>query len=214
MKKYIAELIGTFALVFFGTGAIVVDHITHGAISHLGVALSFGLIVTIMIYALGSISGAHINPAVSIGFCFTNRFHKKDLAPYLIAQTTGAIAASFVLFFLFVNHGNLGSTQPSGTIMQSFVLEMILTYFLMLVILCVSQNPEISKFTGIAVGATVMLEALFAGPICGASMNPARSIAPALVSGNLAALWVYILAPIIGAIIATLTWKYFNSKKP
>lgn len=210
MKKYIAEAIGTFALVFCGTGAIIINDVSGGSVTHVGIAITFGLIVMAMIYTFGSISGAHINPAVTIGFALTDRFDKKALLPYIGAQLLGAILASSVLKFLFNTHETLGSTLPRDTAMQSFVLELILTYFLMLVIIMVSQNEKISDFTGMAVGATVLLEAMFAGPICGASMNPARSIAPALLSGHLEFLWVYIFSTIIGAILAVLTWKYFN----
>jgi len=207
MKRYFAEAIGTYALVFCGTGAIIINDLSNGSVSHLGIALTFGLIVTVMIYSFGSISGAHINPAVTIAFSFTEIFNRKDLIPYIIAQIIGAILASATLKFLFQTHQNLGATIPAGDWSQSFILEIILTYFLMLVIIFVSQNKSVTQFTGIAVGATVALEALFAGPICGASMNPARSIAPAIVSGNVAELWIYILAPILGAVLASFTWK-------
>ncbi len=210
MKKYLAELIGTFALVFCGTGAIVINDVTSGAVSHVGIAMTFGLIVTVMIYAFGNISGAHINPAVTIAFSFTNLFEKKHLIGFIIAQLIGAFLASGILKMLFFDHQTLGATIPFGSWHQSFILEIILTYFLMLVILFVSQNKEISQFTGIAVGATVMLEAMFAGPITGASMNPARSIAPAILSGNISELWIYILSTIIGAVLASFTWKVFK----
>jgi aquaporin NIP len=213
MKKYIAELIGTFALVFCGTGAIVINDVTSGTVSHVGIAMTFGLIVTVMIYSFGNISGAHINPAVSIAFSMTDRFEKKNLFGYIIAQLLGAFLASGTLRLLFIEHGNLGSTIPFGNWHQSFILEVILTYFLMIVILFVSQNKSVSQFAGVAVGATVMLEALFAGPITGASMNPARSIAPAIVSGNISDLWIYIVAPILGAILASLTWKVLKEEK-
>ena len=212
MRRYIAEGIGTFALVFCGTGAIIINDVSNGAVSHVGIALTFGLIVTAMIYTFGSVSGAHINPAVTIAFSFTDLFKKKDIIPYIIAQLIGALLASVVLRFLFQSHENLGATIPAGDWSQSFVLEIILTYFLMLVIIFVSENKSIAQFTGIVVGATVALEAMFAGPICGASMNPARSIAPAFVSGNLIDLWIYILAPIIGAILASITWKFMKEK--
>lgn len=210
MKKYIAEAIGTFALVFCGTGAIVINDVSNGNVTHIGIAITFGLIVMAMIYTFGSISGAHINPAVTIAFALTDRFDKRNLIPYIIAQLFGAFLASGVLRCLFQSHETLGSTLPSDTAIQSFVLELILTYFLMLIIIMVSQNKETAPFTPLAVGATVLLEAMFAGPICGASMNPARSIAPALVSGHLEHLWVYIFATIIGAVLAVLTWKYFE----
>jgi aquaporin Z len=210
MKKYLAEAIGTFALVFCGTGAIIINNETGGTVTHVGIAITFGLVVIAMIYTFGDISGAHINPAVSIGFALTDRFSKRDLMPYIIAQLMGAFAASGVLKLLFPMDKTLGSTLPFDTAMQSFILEIILTYFLMLVILFVSQNKKVSHFTGFAVGGTVLLEALFAGPITGASMNPARSIAPAFVSGHLESVWIYIFATIIGAVLASFTWRYFE----
>ena len=210
MKRYLAECLGTFALVFCGTGAIIINDLSGGAVTHFGIAVTFGLIVTVMIYSFGSISGAHINPAVSIAFSLTEVFSVKSVLPYLIFQFIGAILASWCLDFLF-DHPTMGQTLPSGSWQQSFVLEIILTYFLMLVILMVSQNKAVQVFTAPAVGATVLLEALFAGPICGASMNPARSLAPALFSGNLSQIWIYLLAPILGAILASLTWKYFRT---
>lgn len=213
MKKYLAELIGTFALVFCGTGAIVINDVTSGGVSHVGIAITFGLIVAVMIYAFGSISGAHINPAVSIAFSLTDRFEKKRLLGYIIAQLLGAFLASGILQILFKEHEHLGATIPFGDWQQSFILEIILTYFLMLVILFVSQNKSVQQFTGMAVGATVLLEAMFAGPITGASMNPARSIAPAIVSGNITELWIYIVAPIVGAILASLTWKFMKEDR-
>ncbi|MFK7806441.1 MAG: MIP/aquaporin family protein [Saprospiraceae bacterium] len=210
MKKYVAELIGTYGLVFCGTGAIVINDMTEGVVSHLGIAITFGLIVTAMIYAFGSISGAHINPAVTLAFAAVNKVERKDIIPYIIAQVLGALLASGTLRFLFLEHDTLGITVPAGSWHQSFIMEIILTYFLMVVILFASENKEVNSFTGIAVGAVVLLEALFAGPITGASMNPARSIGPALVSMHLENLWLYILAPIIGALLASLTWKFLD----
>lgn len=213
LKKLLAEGIGTFGLIFCGTGAIVINEVTNGSVSHVGIAMTFGLIVIAMIYAFGEASGAHINPAVSLGFALTDLFSVRLLAPYILAQMVGALLASFVLKMLFPENLHLGATLPAGSDWQSFVLEVILTYFLMLVILMVSQGSSaVQPFTGLAVGFTVMLEALFAGPICGASMNPARSLAPALVSGDWTSLWVYLTAPFLGAILATFTWKIF--KKP
>lgn len=208
MKKYIAEFIGTFGLVFCGTGAIIINQETNGAISHVGIAITFGLIVMSMIYTFGEKSGAQLNPAVTIGFALSGRFEKKEVLPYIGSQIAGAFLATLILKFLFPMNQNLGATLPAGSQMQSFILEVILTYFLMLVILNVSQgSKETGLFAGIAIGGTVLLEAMFAGPICGASMNPARSLSPAIVSGNIADIWIYISAPIIGAILATLTWK-------
>jgi len=210
MKKYIAELIGTFALVFCGTGAIVINDVTNGSVTHVGIAITFGLIVMAMIYAFGNISGAHINPAVSIAFAITDRFETKELLPFIIAQVIGGFLASLSLWLMFPTHETLGSTLPFDTAMQSFILELILTYILVLVILFVSQNKAVTQFAGVAIGATVLLEAMFAGPISGASMNPIRSIAPAVVSGHLEYLWVYIFATIIGAVLASLTWIFFE----
>lgn len=208
MKKYLAELIGTFALVFCGTGAIIINQETNGTISHVGIAATFGLIVMCMIYTFGEISGAQLNPAVTLGFAISGRFDKKEVLPYIGSQIAGAFLATLLLKYLFPMNPNLGATLPAGSPMQSFVLEIILTYLLMLVILNVSQgSKETGLFAGIAIGGTVLLEALFAGPICGASMNPARSLSPAIVSGNLANLWIYIVAPILGAFLAVFTWK-------
>ena len=211
MKKYTAEFIGTFAIIFCGTGAIIIDHQTGGAVSHAGVAVTFGLIVLAMIYCFGSTSGAHFNPAVTIGFAVAKLFDKKEIAPYLISQVAGAFVATLMLKFLFPENQNLGSTIPAGSPMQSFILECILTYFLMMVILNVSQgSKEVGVMAGIAVGSVILLEAMFAGPICGASMNPARSLSPAIISGNFSTLWIYLTAPLVGAISATLTWRMMN----
>jgi aquaporin NIP len=208
MKKYLAEFIGTFALIFCGTGAIIINQETNGVISHGGIAITFGLIVMCMIYTFGEISGAQFNPAVTIAFAVANKFDKKEVLPYIGSQIAGAFLATFILKFLFPTNQNLGATLPAGTQMQSFILEFILTFILMLVILNVSQgSKETGLFAGIAIGGTVLLEAMFAGPICGASMNPVRSLSPAVVSGNWADLWIYISAPILGAIFAVFIWK-------
>ena len=209
MKKYIAELIGTFALIFCGTGAIIIDQQTNGQIGHIGIAITFGLIVTAMIYAFGGTSGAHLNPAVTIAFSLASLFPKKEILPYIAAQITGAFIATTLLKLLFPTNINLGATIPAGSNLQSFVLEIILTFILMLVILFTSQgSKETGTMAGLAIGGTVLLEAMFAGPICGASMNPARSLSPAIVSGNITTLWIYLTAPVLGAIIATFAWKY------
>lgn len=207
MKKYIAEFTGTFALVFSGTGAIVINEQTHGTITHVGIAITFGLIVMAMIYTYGETSGAHFNPAVTIAFAIAKLFPAKQIAPYIFFQIGGAIAASVLLKYLFPENINLGSTIPAGSNKQSFILELILTNVLMTVILNVSQgSKEIGVMAGIAIGATILLEAMFAGPICGASMNPARSLGPALISGNLHTVWIYLAAPTLGAIIAAQNW--------
>jgi aquaporin NIP len=203
MKKYAAEFIGTFALVFAGTGAIIINDVSGGAVSHVGIGLTFGLIVLAMIYAVGDVSGAHLNPAVTLGFFAARRLPGREVPPYIASQLLGALAASGLLRVLFLQHPTLGATSPAGPGWQSLILEIVLTAILMFVILSVSTGAKERGITaGIAVGAVIGLEALFAGPICGASMNPARSIAPALVSGNLADLWIYIVAPIAGALLA------------
>ena len=214
MNKYIAELLGTFALVFSGTGAVIIDQQTNGAVTHVGIAITFGLIVMAMIYALGNISGAHLNPAVTIAFTLAKRFQVKQVLPYIISQLIGAFFASAILHYLFPTNQTLGATLPVGSAMQSFILELILTFFLMLVIINVATgSKEQGMFAGLAIGATVLLEAMFAGPICGASMNPARSIAPAFVSGNTNNLWIYILAPIIGAAFAIPVFQLLHYNK-
>ncbi|HWH62822.1 MAG TPA: aquaporin, partial [Ginsengibacter sp.] len=213
MKKYVAELLGTFALVFCGTGAIVIDQQTNGAVSHAGIAITFGLIVMAMIYTLGSISGAHLNPAVTIAFTLARRFEAVHVLPYIVSQLTGALLASLLLKYLFPLNEFLGTTLPAGSEMQSFILELILTFFLMLVIISVaSGSKEQGMFAGLAIGSTVMLEAMFAGPVCGASMNPARSISPAIVSGHMEHLWIYIVATISGAALSIPLWKFLNHK--
>jgi aquaporin Z len=209
MKKYLAEAIGTFALVFCGTGAIIINQETSGSVSHVGIAITFGLIVMAMIYALGDISGAHLNPAVSIAFTLSGRFAVKQLVPYILSQFAGALSASMVLRYLFPENELLGTTLPSGTAGQSFIFEFILTFFLMLVIINVATgSKEQGMFAGLAIGSTVLLEAMFAGPVCGASMNPARSLAPAVVSGHTEHLWIYLTATTGGAALAIPTWKY------
>lgn len=203
MRKLVSEFFGTFCLVFAGTGAIVVNDITAGAITHLGVSLVFGLVVLAMVYTLGDISGAHLNPAVTVGFFAAKRMEARLVLPYVLSQLLGAIAASGVLRCLFPGHRSLGATLPTGSLAQSFLLETLLTLILMFVILRVSAGAKEKGITaGIAIGAVIGLEAIFAGPISGASMNPARSLAPALVSGSLAGLWIYIAAPVLGAILA------------
>lgn len=203
MKKFAAEAIGTFALVFAGTGAIVINQVSSGAVTHVGIALTFGLVVLAMIYSLGEVSGAHLNPAVTLGFCTAGRMSWGEALPYLASQCAGAFAASGLLRFLFPQNTTLGATLPAGTAMQSFVLEAVLTAILMFTILSVSTGAKEKGITaGIAIGGIITLEALFAGPVSGASMNPARSLAPAVVSGHLEHLWVYLLAPVLGAQLA------------
>lgn len=211
MKRYLAELIGTFALVFCGTGAIIINNQTNGSVSHVGIAITFGLIVMAMIYALGNISGAHFNPAVTIAFTIAKKFEIKEVLPYIISQLIGAFLASGILRYLFPTDEFLGATLPLGDPFRSFVLEFILTFFLMLVIINVATgSKEQGMFAGLAIGATVLLEAMFAGPICGASMNPVRSLAPAVISGHTEHIWVYLSATILGAAVAIPLWKFLT----
>ena len=213
MRKYIAELIGTFALIFCGTGAIIINQESGGAITHVGIAITFGLIVTTMIYTIGDISGAHLNPAVTIAFWVAKEFPIKDILPYIVSQGVGAVLASFTLHILFPTNIELGATLPAGSDLQSFILEVILTFILMFVILHVAKgSKEQGIFAGLAIGSVVLLEAMFAGPICGASMNPIRSLAPAIVSGHLSHIWIYLLAPLLGAILAVFAWMGLKEK--
>lgn len=203
-----AEFVGTFALVFAGAGAIVIDAQQNGAITHVGVAATFGLVIMVMIYAVGHISGGHFNPGVTLAFAAARRFPLRDVAPYWAAQFAAAIAAAVVLRMMFGDVIDLGATQPAGSLAQSFWLELILTFGLMFVIVSVATDTRaVGQAAAIAIGGTVGLEAMFAGPISGASMNTARSLGPALVSGELHALWLYVLAPPIGAVIGALTYQ-------
>ena len=213
MNRYIAEAIGTFMLVFAGTGAIISNDVSGGAVTHVGIALTFGLVVASAIYAIGNISGAHLNPAVTVGFFAARRLKGAEVLPYILAQCAGALAASGLLRFLYPTHETLGMTLPSGPIYQSFVLEIVLTFILMFVILNVSTGAmEKGIMAGVAVGAAVAVCSLSGGPISGASMNPARSIGPALVAGNLNHLWLYLTAPFLGALLAFPTCRLVQGK--
>ncbi|WP_198658947.1 MIP/aquaporin family protein [Winogradskyella tangerina] len=210
MKKLIAELVGTFSMVFCGCGAMTVNEITGGAVTHVGIAITWGLIVMAMIYAFGEISGAHFNPAVTIGFAFAKRFSWKDVPMYIIFQILGAFLAITILWVLFPESQSFGHTYPADGFepYKAFILELLLTFFLMVVIINVSTgSKEIGTMAAIAVGAVILLEAMFAGPMTKASMNPARSLAPAVISGNLQHLWLYLSAPVIGAILAVISCK-------
>jgi MIP family channel proteins len=203
-----AELIGTFALVFAGAGAIMVDSTTH-ALGHVGVAISFGLVIMVMIYALGHISGAHFNPAVSFAFALTRHFPWPRMIAYWVAQLAGALAAAAILRGSLGNIAHVGATLPAGSQGQSFLWEVVLTAFLMFVIMAVATDTRaVGEAAAIAVGGTVGLDAMFGGPISGASMNPARSLGPALVAGDLHALWLYIVAPLLGAGLGGLAYQF------
>ena len=209
-RRCVAELLGTFILIVCGCGACVVNDQT-GALTHPGIALVWGLVVLALIYALGDLSGCHINPAVTFGFAVSGRFPWREVVPYVAAQVVGAFAAAVLLKTLFPTNLKLGSTIPADTWWQSFALELFLTWFLMLAVLCVSTGAKEKGITaGIAVGAIIGLEAMFAGPICGASMNPARSLAPAVVSGHADTVWIYLLAPTFGAVLAVPTYQLLN----
>jgi len=214
MRRLTAEFLGTFIIVFAGTGAIVIDRFSGGAIGHPGISLVFGLVVLAMIYTFGDVSGAHFNPAVSTAFALAGRFPWKELPSYAASQLLGALAASGVLKLLFPADPTLGATLPAGSEAQSFVMEVILTAILMTVVLNVSTGAKEKGITaGIAVGAVIGFEAMFAGPVCGASMNPARSLGPAIVSGNLQHLWLYPIATVLGACMAVPLNSYIRSSK-
>jgi aquaporin Z len=186
----------------------VVNDLYGQSLGHLGVSLVFGLVVMVMIYAVGNISGAHLNPAVTVGFYYAKRIGRQEIVPYVSAQVLGAVVASVVLRFMFPDHRYLGATLPAESPVRAFVLEVLLSFVLMFVILNVSTgHMEKGIMAGVAVGGTVALAALFGGPVSGASMNPARSIAPAIVSGHLEHLWIYVTAPVLGAYLAHPTCR-------
>jgi aquaporin NIP len=214
VRSLAAEVFGTFALVFAGCGAIMVDAKTQ-ALGHLGVALCFGLVIMVMIYAVGHVSGAHFNPGVTFAFALTRHFPWPRVFLYWGAQVIGAIAAALLLRASLGNIAHVGATLPSGSDGQSFLWETVLTVFLMFVIMAVATDTRaVGEAAAIAVGATVGLDALFGGPISGASMNPARSLGPALVSGDLHALWIYLTAPFLGAALGALAYQLIRGDDP
>lgn len=212
-KKLIAEFTGTFFMILFGCGSIIVNQST-GAISHLGVAIVWGIVVAVMISATGHISMAHFNPAVTIAFAVTDHFPKKEVLPYIIAQVTGALLACAALFIIFEQPETYGASQPAGSMMQSFMLELFLTTSLMFVIVAVATDQTApGPIAPIMIGATVALNALWAGPISGASMNPARSIAPAIFQGAWGGHWLYWAGPILGAMLGALLYNAIRRDK-
>jgi len=208
LRRCVAEAIGTFCLVFAGTAAIVVDA-AGGGVTHVGVSMVFGLVVFAMIAAVGDVSGAHINPAVTFGFWLAGRFPATRIAGYVASQIVGGCLASGVVHLLFPLDATLGATRPSGTVGQAWALEVVLTAILMYLILAVSSGSREKGITaGLAIGGMVTLGALLGGPVSGASMNPVRSLAPAVVSGRLDHLWIYLTAPLVGAALAVIACRY------
>jgi len=207
LRRGVAEAIGTFCLVFAGTAAIVVDA-AGGGVTHVGVSMVFGLVVFAMIAAVGDVSGAHINPAVTFGFWLAGRFPATRVAGYVVSQIVGGCLASGVVHLLFPLDATLGATRPSGPVGQAWALEVVLTAILMYLILAVSSGGREKGITaGLAIGGMVTLGALLGGPVSGASMNPVRSLAPAVVSGRLDHLWIYLTAPLVGAAVAVVACR-------
>jgi len=212
VSRYLGEFLGTFALVFAGTGAIIVNDVSGGVIGHTGIALTLGLIVMTMIYAVGDVSGAHLNPAVSAGFWLARRLPLRELGLYALSQLAGAMAVSLLWKALYPEHPTLGATLPAVAVAKAFILEVVLTFLLMFVIIHVAVGTkERGLMAGVAVGGMVALAGIFAGLITGASMNPARSLAPALVSGNMGQLWIYLIAPVLGACLAILSCRMMRT---
>jgi aquaporin NIP len=209
LKAYFGEFLGTFILLMFGTGAIIVHQETQGSVTHVGICIVWGLVVMALIYGLSEVSGCHINPAVSISLALVGLFKWKYVLPYVFCQVAGGFLASFCLHLMFPANEGLGGTYPSGSAGQSWFLELFLTFFLMITVLLTTQGKKESALVlaPLAIGAVVLLEALFAGPISGASMNPARSLAPAVLSGKVSEVWVYLTATPLGAALGAGVWR-------
>ena len=215
MRRYVAEFVGTFLLVFAGPGAVVINEISGGGVTSLGIGLSFGLAVMVAIYSVGHLSGAHINPAVTVAFALTRHFPWALVPTYVLAQLAGACAASATLLVLFGNVASLGATVPSGSPLQAVGLELALTLFLMFVVSAVATDVRaVGQAAAIAIGGYVALAATFAGPIAGASMNPARSFGPALLSGTWTSHWVYWVGPLVGAALGAMVYRYLRAADP
>jgi MIP family channel proteins len=214
LRRAGAEFIGTYGLVTAGCGAIMVNAMT-GSLTHIGVALTFGLIITVMIAATGHISGAHFNPSVTIAFALTRHFAWRDVPVYIGSQLLGAILGAVTLRLILGDVAQLGATLPTASTSQSFVLEILLTAVLMFVIISVATDTKaVGETAALAIGFTVALDALWGGPISGASMNPARSLGPALVAGIWTNQWVYLLAPVIGASLGAFAYQLVREPTP
>jgi aquaporin NIP len=213
VRALVAEAIGTFALVFAGCGAIMVDAKTH-QLGHIGVAISFGLVIMFGIYAVGHISGAHFNAAVTFAFALTRHFPWPRALAYWSAQFVGAISAAALLRFSLGNIANIGATYPSGSNAQSFLWELVMSAFLMFVVLAVATDTRaVGEAAAIAIGGTIGLDAMFGGPISGASMNPMRSLGPGIVSGDLHGIWIYLLAPLVGTALGGVAYQFVRGEQ-
>lgn len=211
IRRSLAEAIGTYFLVLIGTGAVMADVSSGGAVTHVGVSLAFAFVVLAVIYAIGHLSGAHINPAVTIGFWSAGRFPRRDVAPYVLAQCAGAVLASLTLRWTLGPVGDLGATVPAIPTGPALVIEFLLSFILMFVIMAVATDARVSgQLAGVAVGLTVGFDALMGGPLTGASMNPARSLGPALAGGVWEAHWIYWAAPLAGMVVAARVYDFLR----
>lgn len=215
IRRLIAEAIGTFFLVLIGPGAVMVNAYTSGAVTHVGVALAFSFVVIAMIYALGHLSGAHINPAVTVAFWSVRRFPSSEVLPYILAQCLGAVVASVLSRSALGTAGSLGATLPGVPIATAFAIEWLLSFALMFVIMAVATDERVTDgFAAIAVGLTVGFCALVGGPLTGASMNPARSIGPALIGGFWSGHWLYWAAPMTAMVAAARVYDQLRQAEP
>ena len=214
-RRAAAEGLAAFALVFAGCGAIVANAHSHGALGVVGIALVFGLVIMVMVYATGHLSGAHINPAVTVAFTVTRHFPARDAVAYIAAQLAGATAGALVLLAVWTGRpANLGATLPSVGTGSALLYEIVLTAFLMFVIMAVATDTRaVGAAAAIAIGGTVGLDALFGGPVTGASMNPARSFGPALAAGEWTSFWIYVVGPVVGAALGAMAYQLVRGTK-